>query len=82
MTPGRFMSITGADSGSALQFLEVVNLYLESGGQSDSTSFAAPREVSQASSTTFSSSSSARTDMDAVTAAAIAARYGEECVCC
>ncbi|KAL4150918.1 hypothetical protein PRNP1_010307 [Phytophthora ramorum] len=76
-----FMSITGADSSSALQYLELtswkldesVNLYMESGGQSTSTAFAEPRQ-SAASFSNFTPS----TDMDAATAAAIAAAYGED----
>uniref|UniRef100_H3H367 UBX domain-containing protein n=1 Tax=Phytophthora ramorum TaxID=164328 RepID=H3H367_PHYRM len=70
--PRAFMSITGADSSSALQYLEV-NLYMESGGQSTSTAFAEPRQ-SAASPSNFTPS----TDMDAATAAAIAAAYGED----
>lgn len=85
-----FMSITGADSGSALQYLELtnwkldeaVNLYMESGGQSDSTAFAAPRPA-PASSNAHAASfapppAPSSTDMDAATAAAIAAAYGED----
>ncbi|ETI31732.1 hypothetical protein, variant 1 [Phytophthora nicotianae CJ01A1] len=81
-----FMSITGADSGSALQFLELtnwkldeaVNLYMESGGQSANTAFAAPRQAAASSSATFSPPPAPSTDMDAATAAAIAAAYGED----
>ncbi|EEY59328.1 uncharacterized protein PITG_11323 [Phytophthora infestans T30-4] len=81
-----FMSITGADSGSALQFLELsnwkldeaVNLYMESGGQSASTAFAAPHQRTASSSASFSPPPAPSTDMDAATAAAIAAAYGED----
>ncbi|KAK1946379.1 Plant UBX domain-containing protein 7 [Phytophthora citrophthora] len=84
-----FMSITGADSSSALQYLELtnwkldeaVNLYMESGGQSASTAFSAPREPAATSSshaTSFSPPPAPSTDMDAATAAAIAAAYGED----
>ena len=141
----RFMTITGADSGSAMQFLEVcannsrfrlvdlavvtsicrlqrscdssrtgiwtrpcvacssldcspcwwychcrdppscslwclqVNLYMESGSQSDRTAFAAPRLHATSSNATFDSSIAPSADMDAATAAAIAAAYGNEC---
>lgn len=72
-----FMSITGADSGSALQFLELtnwnlgeaVNLYMESGGQSTATSFSEPRQ---------SGANPPPAPMDDATAAAIAAAYGEQ----
>ncbi|KAE8981162.1 hypothetical protein PR003_g24994 [Phytophthora rubi] len=79
-----FMSITGADSGSALQFLELtnwklaeaVNLFMESGGQSASSAFAPHAGGSSAS---FSPPPAApRTDMDEATAAAIAAAYGDD----
>ncbi|KAG3111121.1 hypothetical protein PI124_g11056 [Phytophthora idaei] len=81
-----FMSITGADSGSAQQFLELtnweldeaVNLYMESGGHSASTAFSAPRQPAASSSATFSPPPAPSTDMDAATAAAIAAAYGED----
>ncbi|RMX68243.1 hypothetical protein KXD40_007219 [Peronospora effusa] len=72
-----FMNITGADSGSALQFLEV-NLYMESGGQSASMAFAAPHQAASSPSATFSPPSAPISDMDAATAAAIAAAYGED----
>ncbi|CAI5713567.1 unnamed protein product [Peronospora effusa] len=81
-----FMNITGADSGSALQFLELtnwqldeaVNLYMESGGQSASMAFAAPHQAASSPSATFSPPSAPISDMDAATAAAIAAAYGED----
>ncbi|CAH0484537.1 unnamed protein product [Peronospora farinosa] len=81
-----FMNITGADSGSALQFLELtnwqldeaVNLYMESGGQSASMAFAAPHQAAPSPSATFSPPSAPISDMDAATAAAIAAAYGED----
>ncbi|EGZ11092.1 hypothetical protein PHYSODRAFT_352438 [Phytophthora sojae] len=83
-----FMSITGADSGSALQFLELtnwklaeaVNLFMESGGQSASTAFAPPRQpAARAGGSSFSPPPTApSSDMDAATAAAIAAAYGED----
>ncbi|KAL3660714.1 hypothetical protein V7S43_014117 [Phytophthora oleae] len=84
-----FMSITGADPSSALQFLELtnwkldeaVNLYMESGGQSASTAFSAPREPAASSSSHASSfipPPTPSTDMDAATAAAIAAAYGDD----
>uniref|UniRef100_A0AAV1V8I3 UBX domain-containing protein n=1 Tax=Peronospora matthiolae TaxID=2874970 RepID=A0AAV1V8I3_9STRA len=81
-----FMNITGADSGSAMQYLELtnwkldeaVNLYMESGGQSASTEFAAPRPNSASASATFESPMASTTDMDAATAAAIAAAYGAD----
>eukprot|EP00644_Phytophthora_capsici_P009327 jgi/Phyca11/505419/fgenesh2_kg.PHYCAscaffold_13_\ len=83
------MSITGANSSSALQYLELtnwkldeaVNLYMESGGQSSSTAFSAPREPGTSSSshvTSFNPPPALSTDMDAATAAAIAAAYGED----
>ncbi|KAG2503023.1 hypothetical protein JM16_009139 [Phytophthora kernoviae] len=79
----QFMSITGADSGSALQFLELtnwtlseaVNLYMESGGQSSSTSFSEPR---QDSANTNNNNNPPPALMDDATAAAIAAAYGDE----
>ncbi|CAI5731215.1 unnamed protein product [Peronospora destructor] len=81
-----FMSITGADSGSALQFLELtnwkldeaLNLYMESGGQSDAMAFAAPHQSAPSHRATFSPPSAPISDMDAATAAAIAAAYGED----
>uniref|UniRef100_M4BXY9 UBX domain-containing protein n=1 Tax=Hyaloperonospora arabidopsidis (strain Emoy2) TaxID=559515 RepID=M4BXY9_HYAAE len=50
---------------------------MESGGQSASAEFAAPRQNSASASTTFESPMTSTTDMDAATAAAIAAAYGD-----
>ncbi|KAG6620784.1 putative ubiquitin regulatory protein [Phytophthora cinnamomi] len=81
-----FMSITGADPGSALQFLELtnwklaeaVNLFMESGSQSASAAFAPPRQPAARAGGSSSFSPPAAAAMDEATAAAIAAAYGDE----
>ncbi|CEG49313.1 Predicted ubiquitin regulatory protein, contains UAS and UBX domains [Plasmopara halstedii] len=82
-----FMSITGANSGTALQFLELtnwnldeaVNLFMESGRQNSSSAFIAPHQTAaQPSPASHHPVPTSSMDIDAATAAAIAAAYGED----
>ncbi|KAG7387819.1 UBX domain-containing protein 7, partial [Phytophthora boehmeriae] len=88
-----FMSFTGADSDRALQFLELtnwtlseaVNLYMESGEQSASSTFSEPQNSGSTSTRAVGAVTSNNNNivpppapMDDATAAAIAAAYGDE----
>ncbi|TDH65990.1 hypothetical protein CCR75_002773 [Bremia lactucae] len=75
-----FMNITGAESDSAVQFLEVgINLFMESGRPSHRAAFAgSPRSAARSTNASSQPVPAASMDIDAATAAAIASAYGEE----